>query len=242
MITPFLEKLILERRAVVKTHNHGVGGVGTIPNPNNRTIVVTDILYHPFIDNNEVIGGNKLKDLFTNYSAGVMHTLKLESKQNNISWTLRDNFKLFETGGQIFVMPAEPVKIDTFFIAHEDVNVDIMRFRPIKDWGINFGPLQPSSKESPYPSGYGDTSNAQFLISAIFTQFTDEFGNFVFMSPLGKRAGTSISTPNVQHNFVASHALQLPANRENYNYTDFPLITFQYVEILEKYSVGSLIK
>lgn len=243
MITPELERLILQRKAVFKTHNHGVSGVGTIPNPNNRTIIVTGFIYQPFVDYPDNISAADLK-IFQ--EGKFIHTLRLSAKENNANWTFRDTFKTNQISSTAYmILPEKPIQVDTFFVANENINIDIFGFNTVQDWDTSSQVFCPvDSDEEILPSGYGKITDAVGERAQNIQSFdTAQSGNIQTIVPLGPRAKAYSQIPNVKFDFTGDVPLIMPTfNVDKFaiDYVCFPIVTFQYVELLEKYTVGNI--
>ncbi len=242
MITPLLEKLILERKAVFKTFNHGASGVGTLPNPNNRTIIITKIIYHPFLDYNDNIANYPtFANFIANYSHFI-HTLRLVSKENVADWTFRDSFNLIRDNGEMFLTPAEPVIIDTYFTANENVQISIFGFTNIQDLLPTIDGCPIKSVQPTYPQGYGVDGDPVFLTSIQVLKSDNQNGVTEYYYPLGKKSGINIAN-EARFNFAANERIaQLDGGSFDRDFLKFPMITFQYVELLDKYSASSITK
>lgn len=241
MITPILEKLLLEQKAVYKTHNHGLGGVGTIFNPDNRTMIITDITYHPFIDgaisflNTSIDLQQFLQD------SRFIHTLKLQAKENILNYTFKDNFKLQEIDKRFYVIPDAPVKLDCFFIANEDVHINIksVDFDTVIPNFVNS--VSPPSNEENIPLGYGTSNNPSNLTTVLNSSFTDDFSNIYNYFPVGNRDALALATATAKlTEFIALYKLSQGGGfRKGTN--NFPIITFGYVMLNSKYKISDII-
>lgn len=252
MITPILERLLLEQKAIYKTHNHGVGGVGTIFNPDNRTIIVTDITYHPFIDGDSSFSNTPqgLNGFLLN--SRFIHTLKLQAKENICNWTFKDNFKLTnirEAGigidgkitDLIIVTPDAPVKHDCFFIANEDIHINIKALDGII--AHNDSPMEPQSKEEKVPLGYGTVNDLQNLTTVKLAVLEDDFSNQFSYFPAGDRDVINYALPfpkMTQFNMLYKLKVPVLAYQKS-GVNSFPVITFGYVELNSKYKISDII-
>jgi hypothetical protein len=240
MITPILERLILEGKAVFKTHNHGASGVGTIPNPNGSTIIVTDIIYSPFIDTNQI--NVSINEVFA--QSAVLHTLKLQAKQKIANWTFKDSFKInVNADGEYFTTPEPPTVLNTFFVATDDIQINIKAFKTASQFETVIDFVPDETNEIKYPLGYGVTQDLKKLLAVKIFREQDAFSNFVNISPLGNRYPSYFNgLQNEKHDFTANNNLNLNEVVPNTGYNTFPIITFQYVELLEKYTVTDILK
>ena len=244
MITPILERLILENKAEYKTHNHGIGGVGTIPNPNNRTIVVTDIIYFPFVHNGG--GVNTFPNTAAAFNAflangQLIHTLKMQAKQKVCKYTFRDEYNLKTVEDSLYVLPSAPVKVDCYFMAFEDIHINLKSFN-IGQIFTDVSKCSSSSKEEQVPLGYGTENDVNASITVKLVTQTDDFGNILNYCPVGKRdSSATLSPENKILDFVGLNAINAAVNADA-NYAGWPVIQFGYVELYDKYHIESTLR
>ena len=248
MLTPLLEKMVLEGKASVKTHNHGVGGVGSIQVPLGKTIVIVQIIWHPFVDVRNTANSQR----WVNESGSFLHTLKLRNKQNKYAFTFRDTFRnaVFLESGTTLFYPESAKIINTFLRFTEgSVDIDIMKFNNFSAWGVYSNYLPASTVEPIQGEGYGNITTS--ASTAAKTVLTTNFFGFVqppwfptiYYPPTAPRAGTS-TLGGQTNEFEGTLPLTYPTNQfaippepqpQDSDVSMFPVCTFTYVEINDRY-------
>lgn len=246
MLSPLLEQLVLSNQATLKTHNHGVGGVGTILVPKGKQIIITQIIWNPFIDVKNLVNN---KDVFQQ-SGAFLHTLKLRNKGNKYAYTFRDSFDypIKIEGGTIFdnfVIPKQPVIINTYLPFIEgNVDIDIMKFENFKNWQVLPSVLPESTIEPKPGEGYGTIATAPdfyFMSNLVRYRFGAPFPEGYY-PPTAERIG--FTTNQFTNEFEADKSITMPSIVDNPN-TDvcmFPIVTFTYVEINARYVPGNTLQ
>lgn len=243
MLSPLLEQLVLSNQATVKTHNHGVGGVGTILVPKGKQIIITQIIWNPFVDVKNQFNSDKV---FT--SGSLLHTLKLRNKGNKYSYTFRDSFDYYikqqTVGNRLdsYVAPKQPVIINTYLPFLEgNVDIDIMKFENFRNWQV-LPSVLPESTIEPIPGeGYGTIATAPdfyFMSNMVRYRFGAPFPEGYY-PPTAERLG--FTTNQFTNEFEADKAIEMPSIVDN-NDTDvdmFPIVTFTYVEINARFIPGN---
>jgi hypothetical protein len=256
MLSPLLESLVLSNQATVKTHNHGVGGVGSIVVPKGKQIIITQIIWHPFVDANEMVA---IREKLFDDSGSFMHTLKIRNKANRYAFTFRDTINPFIMilpggGGRTYYAPAKAQIIDTYLPFTEGlVEFDIMKFNTFSDWIVYRDFLPGKTIEPDAGEGYGNINSPAGL--SFETVETVGYYGFVlppykpttYLPPTSDRLGY-IPNPNSSNEFEGSIPLTPPPNwatippepnPENTDISMFPVITFTYVEINTRYVPGN---
>jgi len=259
MITPILEKLILSGEAIVKVHNHGVSGVGTITVPDGKTIIITQIIWNPFIDVKDT--ATKNYSIF-NESGSFLHTLKMRNKQDRHAYTFRDTLKSTPyitdtlTGKTSNIFHAErPTVIDTFLKFNGEVQIDVSRGRDYSRWNVTHGLLPSVSNEPTAREGYGTVDSPVFLRGTPVTLV-----DFLYLTaspapprevvPLGfKRSGIAPPYGLITKEFEVGEYIENPPQHnigegqpKDTDIFNFPIITFTYVEINTRYILDNILK
>jgi len=253
-MTPALENLILNNKAVYKTLNIGTSGVGTLPNPNSRTIIVTDIIYHSFCDNMNVCDPtgytwDNLSDGTMAKFLGVLHTLRLKAK-NDIAYTFRESFRPVYNPAtdRIKLFPGEPMVIKTYFVANETIKIDIKRNNNINQWQFDSQYCPDESNEEEFPLGYGRISSSyrrraiqrvRYYPSVLPNPTALDETMYI---PMGVRnPGLYNNSLRTESDFRMRYALVEPQTAPTAgNYNNFPVVTLGYVEITDKYKTNQL--
>jgi len=255
MITPILEKLILTGEAKVKIHNHGVSGAGTILVPDGKTIIITQIIWNPFVD---VYDSEAQQQLLFNNSDSFLHTLKLRNKQDRYAYTFRDTLKSTPyitapaTGKTSNIFHAErPTVLDTFLKFNGDVQIDIKKAVLYNNWLIDINSMPAQSNEPPMREGYGTTAmpvaqRRPVVLGVDYNPFGFSPTNPTKFNPITQKRGQP-TLPQSTEEFELGEALTPPAIAPNFNPLDldvfnFPIITFTYVELNTRYILDNILK
>lgn len=253
MMTPGLENLILSGQAEVRTHNHGVGGVGAIIVPEGKQAIILQIIWHPFVDINGMV--NEQRQLFLN-SGAFLHTLKIRNKGKKYAFTFRDTFRTsvhIEGGGrgsETIFYPENAKVINTYLpMVQGRIDFDIMRFNEFSQWGVFNATLPASSLEPDPGEGYGNqisTNQFQQVQNLFYYGFTPPPWNPPsYVPPTTQRTNFSSILSN---EFEGDQPLVMPPNQFGFPPqsppldTDvgmFPMITFTYVILNSRYVPGN---
>jgi hypothetical protein len=253
MMTPELERLVLSNQAVVRTHNHGVGGVGTILVPPGRMIIITQIIWHPFVDINDTVS---FKDKTFDFSGSFLHTLKLRNKMAKYAFSFRDTFRtaFFNSPAKTIFYPENCKVIDTYLpFTDGNVQIGIMKFTNFYDW-IVYSDTMPTPSLEPAPAeGYGTPiTPTAFRVPQSVSYYGPVPPPYLPENyfPPTKARGLG-NNPNGTDEFEGTIPLTNPPNYAalppephpaNTDVSMFPMITFTYVELTGRYIPGELPK
>ena len=129
MLTPVLEKLILSGKAAFKTFVVGGTEKHILNVPNDRFIIITDILYFSNINaiKKESEFFNLSYDEFSKLFTKLNTQVKIFSEKSNNSFVFRNSFTAFPRSTiaqpNVWVFPTHaPIKVDTYLIHENDVS------------------------------------------------------------------------------------------------------------------------
>lgn len=230
MITTFLEEKIISGQAVYKTKCIGGSGVGTIQLAKFQYLVIVDLLWCPFNDQDIASNGALLAELQT------VHTLRFRSQKREVCYNFRDSFQVVgdpNVEGSFSLYFNPPTTINTYIACTEDVQIDIFKFSDIKNWtatDFTAVPLSPTN-EPRSVNGYG-------LVPALRGFSTtpgaviSSMGNV--RDPKSQLGGIPLSDfPRFREDFIddirAGTALDLPTTAGHQH--SFPLVTIGYVVV-----------
>jgi len=129
MLTPILEKLILSGKAAFKTFVAGGTQKHILNVPNDRFIIITDLVYFSNINTPKGEQFFHLDfDAFTKLNAKLNTQVKIFSEKSNNSFVFRNSFTAYPHSGNtepdFWVFPTHaPVKLDTYLIHTNDVSL-----------------------------------------------------------------------------------------------------------------------
>jgi len=237
MITPYLEQLIWEGKAITRSWAIGGGGVSRIPVTKNTFIIIYGITFHPFLD--ESRNGPTLQDFQEETRRSNIHSLLLYSSKYKWMHNFRTWLSAVTSAADsmTFGMPGVPLHIPCYILFDENVRVNVQRVNSAPEGWLNpdFNTMPGTSDELASSQGYGFQGSAT-------PQNTLRSWNF----PL---AGDSAVYPNadqvpLQAANAADATYQFETKGGNgtlfnpttfpaidQNGMNFPLINFDYVEI-----------
>lgn len=267
MITPILERLILQGKARYNVHNHNFASYGKLVVPNKNMIVITDIIYYPFVN------VNKLSDTWRDVMAYYNEIqLVLESENNKSVYNFKNALEVtvlrdmpanplntnFGTG-DVFIQPKPPIILNTFLTNLQDIKIRVTRNLSYKNGlqppngTITTAPVAQNSNEDIYPRGL----LGQVTINSI-NSGTDNKPNpaskgaFQYL-PYGTEDSTVINNFNATPQYVQGvHNRDSPTLRGSALETEmqfqndsaanqaFPLIQLGYVQIKDLKAIEEL--
>lgn len=257
MLTPYLENLVLNSQAEVKTHNHGVGGVGSILVPKGKQIIITQIIWNPFVDvTTPPPPGDEMKvmaDPKTLYqqSGSFLHTLKLRNKSKKYAFTFRDTVDYpatQQTGGFVsYKSPKPAIVVDTYLPFTEGlVEIDIMKFTDFSEWNVISNKLPPYTIEPAPGEGYGTGNMPLSYNTALVSNYLTPpppYSPNQYLPPTNERIGNT--NPDATNEFEGTIPLTLINNPliegppNDLDVSMFPIVTFTYVLINARYIPGN---
>jgi len=218
--------MVHEGRAAFKTYTTGIGAVWRIPVPKDNYIVLTKIIYHPFIDSNSIYDSPN-----TLYSL-QHHQLRLVTSKKYNVFQFRDEFTRAPGGIYHYFGGGQEEQRATYLVYDETLKINISQsvYNPPSGWTVsNFVPPPAISDEPPAPIGYGGASTL-FPFSLDVTQTAvNPFS--VNILPSGA-AVDSISFDQFQSMPVALIDPTGTAAGEWVG-VNFPLVDFEYFQIFE---------
>ena len=230
MLTPELERLILKGKAEYIQFNVGVGGVTTITVPEKCYIVITDIIWTPFLDV-EFFSSEESQVLF---EQRAVKQLQLRSLNKNVNWIFRDSMLIVQdaTGDNRSVKLDPPTQYHCFHKFTEDVRVDIVVLPGTFNWTVDsFAVMPDGSGEEEQPNGYGTVTGGG--VSTV-QKVTLNPGGTAYYPPGFSRLGlqpagrdTDQFHTDYQPGFELQNPVTLGTNQS------YPIITFGYVQITQ---------
>jgi len=214
MITPELEKLILNGNAEYYTYSIGGSGLATIPiNPNAEFIVVTDFIWNPFHD----------AALDTEATTRTIHTLRLYNGKKRNIWNFRDTY--IPNGGFF----NGPTVVNCFYTSDKPIQVDIWNMGKFKV--LNYANVPLSTNEEPRPNGYGN-QQAVLSIPTNNGALINTIGTFrnPGETPLGSRVRNEFFDEIADFPGPPAETTRLQ-NPQSLGHFGYPLVTFGIVEV-----------
>jgi hypothetical protein len=176
MIPFFLERAILNGWADFQTISHAFSSFGTLPIPNNSTVIITHIKWFPFInpivlkdENENVI--TKWKDLFryneyqlnidgkkSNNNLQFRNAFEFKITDLNYSFNLQDPVDENVFNKQFLFLQAPPIQQDVYFVCEEYIKLSLTRNCYIDPINTVYNLLQPIANIKDSPVGLKDVN------------------------------------------------------------------------------------
>jgi len=216
-----LISLVHEGRAAFKTYSTGGGAVWRIPVPKDNYIVLTKIIYHPFVD--------ATRD-DANYKYFMHHQLRLITTQKQHYFSYRESFQVtdnsLDPGNPIF-NPGAAEQRSVYIPFEETVKINVVNLVPSEPlfWVGTFGGLPANVDEPIPPIGYGTVTATMLETNATGLN----------VAPLSQNIlpSNGVLTVGVDQFIGGNNPLQNPVGLAIYNGMSFPLIDFEYFQIFE---------
>jgi hypothetical protein len=221
MLTEALQEAIATGKAVFKTWSVGGSGVGTIPVPRKKFIVIIDFDYHYFID--FPTEGEIPNDFSLRRS---VYQLEFRSEFSQNSFIIRNPLVFAPGEEKQQIVEFEPYHKDTYLVHSGDVQVNIVNVPDAAGWITTYSKLPALSNESPLPMGYGiDPAGVEAVRKIIFAPGEQYL-------PL-TRSRDDIAAVNPQDQFrVNVNAINKlnDVRKEPIGNYGYPIVNVQYVE------------
>jgi len=233
MITPHLEKLILEGKAAFKTYTVGGGQMHRLKVNNDSYIVIVGFTHFPYLPREEQLAEDEQLNSITQMSVGGEKSYNNFVFRNSIHYAISLN----SVGGLIKTLGfGEPVQIDTYLVHDSEVTFSFSRGEPdgLFANATADAPAKSTAKQTPTQYGRVGVNNAIGNIPVRTVIETSSSGT-AEMRPFGD------FTPATAGQLMSSQQLQYPVEAGNTAIDDldleggqasFPIVLVQYVEII----------
>lgn len=245
MVTPYLEKLIHEGKAVWKHVSLGISSAPLLKVPNDSYIVITEFTYFNFIDypNPKMIPVESFDEMMRR----SVHQVKFTSKTSDNVFVIKDGFDHNYAGETDQINYAQinsngHVQFQTYMLHSEDVKISIVIAPPTDFFNLPVilqTPPDDRTKRKPPPEDFGTVSAATNV--NVITDFFDNvpvppLTGFSYF-PAGYPSVVPIGFPFVNEylRFPVDAATDLQApNPGTYEFwRNVPIINLSYVLIKE---------
>ena len=226
MITPELEKLILEGKATYKTFVAGGGTKSVLDLEVNRWIIITDFVVYSFLPAEYPIASINFRN---NFQEGLITQMNILSNKSFNSYVFRNSVNWTEVGGNVYPSLTSPIKFDAY-LPHEK-SIAFTFLRAEQDAGniltttqIDFSPADSIGIKPPLD--YGRIG----LPGAITVPRIRDTGTLVGEFRAGGNSIANLTDPSFTE-------LSFPVNAntdfktESSDSLQFPIVNVGYVEI-----------
>jgi hypothetical protein len=227
MVTPCLEKLILNGKASYKTFVAGGSSKNILEVGVNRWIVITDFVYFPFLPSDALTPSSSYIDP-ASLDGFNLTQMNIFSNKSFNAYVFKNSFNhCQDKTNETYITPGAPIQIDTFLTHEQDVSFTFLKENPSAAalTTTDLGNSPTGVKNLKPPLDYGGDG----LAGSITVPRRRDFGAIAQIRPLG----TSIAA-TVNPNFSQ---LQLPVDALTDIKADlgasisYPVVNVGYVEI-----------
>ena len=234
MLTPVLEKLILSGKAAFKTFVVGGTQKHILNVPNDRFIIITDLVYFSNMnaknEENPRVAFHLSWDQMKAMNQILNTQLKIFSEKSNNSFVFRNSYTAFPHSGNtnpdFWVFPTQaPIKLDTYLIHENDVSFTFSVVGDFTDAGSGLSRTDVPAYPPPFDYGKEGQSGAEPVRQISEDNLTADTINFQGQAdaynPANSKSNLEFVSP-----VDASHSI--PDVNSGFRY---PLIHVCYVEI-----------
>lgn len=242
MITPIIEKWLLNGVASFHVHNHAFSNFGRIPCPSGKVAIITKIIWYPFIS--------------APYRAGVVtwnqyfrtneYMLKVDGNKTVATYMIRNNvtFTLMNPAApvdmdaviaasdyaKLNIQPGDPFTIDTFIVCENEIKLTIAHNSFLLNNTFSFSNV-------PQVAGENNPPNGMNGLSADSVNTMVDFGNTMYYYPFSKEWAGGAAQPRGRDNYfidliqgdATSFTYRIPANSTAT--TETPLCSFHVIYV-----------
>jgi hypothetical protein len=234
MITQTLEKWLLQGKAQYNLHTQGTMASQIVVG-DNKTVIITDIWYFPFVDSEESETASN-----DSWNERMIHQLAIYSKRKRDTLVMRENLqKDLSINGGVIVNNKNLLGMSHFsvFLYHTDlINLEVTHCAPTSSWlAIGGGIADITVENRRQPLGLGKSPSGVFQPAKAYLM---PYGTGSAVRAYQQEKATS----GIDYNFakleyptepisVLNPPLLIPDNTGQMN---FPIINYGYVTIDSK--------
>lgn len=246
MLTPILERAILNGWATFRIYNHAFSNFGRIIIPDNSTVIITHVKWFPFFNpawNNERTSTMTWREFFK-YNE---FQLKIESKKGTNYLINRNEFDFMWTNNNtidlnslvntdtvkknLLIMQRRPITTHVYFKCTEYVKLTLQRNSYVEKLTNTIGVLNPSTDEKTPPTGLQGVS---ILLNTKMQSFSGQTQDYVMGSYKDANITAIPNQQTMQANYMQGFANPDSIFSDLGNgqpYQTHPLVEFGYVVI-----------
>ena len=147
MITPILERLILQGKARFKNWSYGVGQLGCIPVTTGETAIIVDFTVEPFL----MWQTEKLRAAQEN-----MPLIRIQSGKTVNDYVLKWGHSSSPDG--VYEAGYMAKRYDCFIVANDPIRIHIAMFPPDSTWALVLNAPMNDAAEPQAPLGYNGSN------------------------------------------------------------------------------------
>ncbi len=247
MLTPLLEKAILNGWATFRVHNHAFSNFGRIIIPDNSTVIITHVKWHPFFSpafENERLATMTWRDFFK-YNE---FQLKINAKKSinylifrnefDYQWTTPTNIDLNQLVNIdtikkfLLIMQRRPITTHVYFKCEEYIKLTLQRNTFINKLTDTNGALNSKTDEQPPQIGL---QGVKLLLNTTMNSFNGNKQEYVMGSYQDANLTGAPINQTMQANYMQGFADPdskfSPLEKSLQPYQTHPLVEIGYVVI-----------
>lgn len=219
MITPILERLILDGKARYKNWSYGIGSLGCIPVATGQTAIITHFVVDPFL-----VYKTESDSRQTQVN---LQLLRLESDKTCNDFVLK--WQLYYDMSLLSPQPVYvPKKFDCFIVANNPITIRIAVFPNATNWNYVLNAPLNDADEPVSPLGY---YNSDIISSIDF----DTLGTYKPLTSIRNKQPTGANARD-EMNLIFNSDSNPAIDRNNAPIDQIPIINFSLVIIEQNLS------
>jgi hypothetical protein len=235
MITPYLEKLIWDGKAVFTSKVIGAAGLSILEVKDNEMIIILDFNTYHFLDNYPGRDEADSLDLF-NMIKQPVYNIMFDSKSSRFSYCCRPYVipTGIDMGGEIGYIQTAMIfgesAFNTYQVHENNVHIRIFKTNDINTWAITNGNPPAPANEQPSPLGYNTSqTNWDINFNGVDRNYLPLNANGTLTPAFGMPAGYRDEfRDNVDLDTMLSNPVGHLTRLSNLQY---PILNIHYVKI-----------
>jgi hypothetical protein len=139
MITPLIEKAVLNNWGTLQNFSLGGGGLVKFNVPKNHFAIITDFEYYPYV----YTWPANIGDAETEVEKFTFQEVCFYALNKTFKWTFKVNFNVFDNGTKHVYVPSQNFKVDTYLYVENDLYCQFKTPSILDGAGVaEFGTLQ----------------------------------------------------------------------------------------------------
>lgn len=247
MLTPVLEKAILNGWATFRIYNHAFSNFGRIIIPDNSTVIITHVKWYPFFNpaySDERLANMKWRDFFK-YNE---FQLKINAKKSvnylifrnefDYQWTTPININLDERVNPtsiknfLLIMQRRPITTHVYFKCEQYIKLTLQRNTFINKITDTNGALSPKTDEQDPQIGL---QGVKLLLNTEMSSFNGNTQHYVMGNYQDANLNGAITNQTMESNYMQGFADKdskfSPFDKSLQPYQTHPLVEIGYVVI-----------
>ena len=247
MLTPLLEKAILNGWATFRIHNHAFSNFGRIIIPENSTVIITHVKWYPFFnpafDNERLIRMTwreffKYNEFQLKINAKKSVNFLIFRNEFDYQWTTPTNINLDERidtdliKNYLLIMQRRPITTHVYFKCEQYIKLTLQRNTFINKITDANGALSPKTDEQKPQVGL---EGVKILLNTEMQSFNGNVQNYVMGNYQDANLNGAITNQTMEANYMQGFAdpdsIFSPFEKSLQPYQTHPLVEIGYVVV-----------